>query len=109
MEKTYTLQGGEKIKALKDLKGHSDSFNTPERIVIFKNTILQVPKQGTMRGDVFATVMEGDCKITLRGYCEGQIRNLKPHEKVGLSEGHIFPPSPYSLGSVDLNMWEIIR
>ena len=64
----FELKGGMLIRAKVDLRGVSNSYNTPERIDIPKGTILRLPNEGTNRGDVFCRVVEGECIVTLRGY-----------------------------------------
>lgn len=101
------------IRAKVDLRGTSNSYNTPERIDIPKGTILRVPSEGTNRGDVFCKLIEGECTKTLRGGSyEGQTRVMTPesnkYEVVGLIEG-VNTRYPYDLGLADKNYWEIVN
>mgnify|MGYP003348754579 FL=1 len=106
----FELKGGMLIRAKVDLRGVSNSYNTPERIDIPKGTILRLPSEGTNRGDVFCRVVEGECIVTLRGYYEGEKRQIKAgdtYSVVGLSEG-VKTRCPYDLGVADKNSWEIV-
>jgi len=100
------LKGGERIVALVNTNGVSNSYNTPERIDIEKGTILRCPNSGTRMGDAFATLVRGNAVKHCRGYNEGEKQKLKGGDTVGLSGG--YKSAPYSLGSIDLRVWEII-
>jgi len=109
----HQLKGGEYIKALVDTRGVSNSYNTPERIDIKKGTILECPNSGTRMGDAFASLVSGNAVKHCRGYNEGEKQELKPSVPrgiraiVGLSGG--YNSAPYSLGQIDLRVWEIIK
>jgi hypothetical protein len=107
----FELKGGMFIRAKVDLRGVSNSYNTPERIDIPKGTIFSLPSEGTNRGDVFCKLVEGECTKTLRGHNEGQIRVITPDNSkfdvVGLSEG-VKTRYPYDLGLADKTCWEIV-
>lgn len=109
----FELKGGMLIRAKKDLKGVSNSYNTPERIEIPMGTILRLPKDGTSRGDVFCSVVEGECVVHVRNMyrdTDGETRVIKggdTHSVVGLFSGHK-TRYPYDLGLADKNCWEII-
>jgi len=109
----FELKGGMLIRAKKDLIGVSNSYNTPERIDIPKGVILEIPTQGTDRGDVFCKLIEGKCEKTLRGGSyEGQISVMTPEsnrfEVVGLRQG-VDTRYPCDLGLADKNFWEIVK
>jgi hypothetical protein len=105
----FALKQGMLIRAKKDLRGVSNSYNTPERIDILKGTILILPSEGTNRGDVFTTIYEGECIIHLRGLCEGEKKKLDgscAFSKIGLSEG-VKTSYPCDLGMAQKDCWEI--
>ena len=103
------LKGGERIKALEDLTGVSNSYNTPERIDIPEGTVLRVGSSGTRFGDCFCTLLEGAPILHCRGRgIEGQKKEMQVgSSRIGLSEG--YKTAPYSLGQIDLRVWEIIK
>ena len=100
------LLGGERIKALKDTIGVSNSYNTPERIDIEKGTILRCPYSGTRFGDAFATLVSGNSIKHCRGYNDGEKQVVEVGGTIGLGGG--YKTAPYSLGQIDLRVWEII-
>jgi hypothetical protein len=109
LSKYEVLKGGDNITALVDLQGVSTSFNTPELIKIPKGTILQVPHQGTSRGDVFCTIADGKATLISRARgSEGEEIELKRFAKVGLRMGHK-TRCPYDLGMVETSKWKISR
>ena len=97
------------IRAKKDLRGVSNSYNTPERIEIKKGTLLVVPGEGTRFGDCFCKIREGKAIKHCRGYNEGEKREMTPENSsrdvIGLGEG--YKTAPYSLGQIDTDFWEI--
>ena len=109
----FKLKEGMLIRAKKDLKGVSNSYSTPERIDIPKGTILKVPIEGTRLGDVFCSVVEGECVVHLRSMyrdTNGEtkiIRNGDNNNTVGLTEG-VKTSYPHDLGTADKTCWEII-
>lgn len=109
----FKLKEGMLIRAKKDLKGVSNSYSTPERIDIPKGTILKVPIEGTRLGDVFCSVVEGECVVHLRSMyrdTNGEtkiIRNGDNNNRVGLTEG-VKTRYPHDLGTADKTCWEII-
>jgi len=108
----FVLEGGMLIRAKKDLTGTSNCYNTPERIDIPKGTILQIPSEGTNRGDVFCRLIEGECiKILRGGSHDGEIRIMKPEDNrfdvVGLREG-VNTRYPYDLGVAQKEFWELV-
>ena len=110
----FELRGGMLIRAKKDLRGVSNSYNTPERIDIPKGTILRLPKDGTNRSDVFCSVVEGECIVHVRSMyrdTDGETRVIKggdTHSVVGLREGNK-TSYPYDLGVADKTCWEIVE
>jgi len=110
----FELRGGMLIRAKKDLRGTSNSYNTPERIDIPKGTILKVPLEGTRMGDVFCSVVEGECVVHVRSMyrdTNGEtsvIRNGDNNNRVGLNEG-VKTRCPYDLGVADKTCWEIVK
>lgn len=110
----FELKGGMLIRAKKDLGGTSNSYNTPERIDIPKGTILRLPNDGTNRGDVFCSVVEGECIVHVRSMyrnTDGETRVIKggdTHRVVGLYEG-VKTRYPYDLGLADKTCWEIVK
>ena len=110
----FKLKDGMLIRAKKDLKGVSNSYNTPERIDIPKGTILKVPLEGTRIGDVFCSVVEGECVVHVRSMyrdTNGEtrvIRNGDNNNRVGLNEG-VKTSYPYDLGVADKTCWEIVK
>jgi hypothetical protein len=110
----FELKGGMLIRAKVDLKGTSNSYNTPETIDIPKGTILRLPSDGTNRGDVFCKVVEGECIVHCRhpyGYVGEPTRAIKggdTYSVVGLSVG-VKTRCPYDLGLADKNCWEIVQ
>jgi hypothetical protein len=109
MEKKLTKDV--KIKALRQLKGVSSSYSTPERIDIPAGTILKVPSSGTNRGDLFCEIIEGEPIVHCRGYNNDKPRTMSPNswtDKVGLSEG-FNSRYPYDLGVINTDCWEIIK
>jgi len=102
----FSLKEGMLIKAKADLRGVSNSYNTPERIDITKGTVLRVPNSGTNRGDVFCDVVEGECIKHCRGYSEGEKINVS--DSVGLTQG-VNTRCPYDLGVADKLFWEIVE
>jgi hypothetical protein len=109
----FELKDGMLIRAKIDLRGTSNSYNTPERIDIPKGTILSVPSEGTNRGDVFCRVVEGECIVHCRSmYREPSeptraIKGGDIYSRVGLNEG-VKTRYPYDLGLADKNFWEIV-
>lgn len=109
----FKLKEGMLIRAKKDLKGVSNSYSTPERIDIPKGTILKVPLEGTRMGDVFCSVVEGECVVHVRSMhrdTNGEtrvIRNGDNNNRVGLAEG-VKTSYPHDLGTADKTCWEII-
>ena len=110
----FQLKGGMLIRAKKDLRGTSNSYNTPETIDIPKGTILMLPSDGTNRGDVFCHVVEGECIVHVRSTyrdTNGETRVIKGGDKysvVGLREG-VNTRYPYDLGLADKTCWEIVK
>jgi hypothetical protein len=110
----FELRGSMLIRAKKDLKGVSNSYNTPERIDIPMGTILRLPKDGTNRGDVFCSVVEGECVVHVRNMyrdTDGETRVIKggdTYSVVGLYSGHK-TRYPYDLGLADKTCWEIVE
>ena len=110
----FELKGGMLIRAKVDLKGTSNSYNTPETIDIPKGTILRLPSEGTNRGDVFCKVVEGECIVHVRSMyrdTNGETRVIKADDTysvVGLRVG-VKTRYPYHLGSADKNCWEIVQ
>jgi hypothetical protein len=104
------LKIGDKIVALRDTRGISNSYNTPERIDISEGTMLHVYSDGTNRGDVFTKFVSGKAIKHLRGGSyEGQQREQVSGDIVGLSgDGHK-TRYPYDLGIVDLRVWGVYR
>jgi hypothetical protein len=100
------LKGGERIVALVNTNGVSNSYNTPERIDIEKGTILRCPNSGTRMGHAFATLVRGNAVKYCRGHNEGEEREQKHGDIIGLSGG--YNSAPYSLGCIDLRVWKII-
>lgn len=98
-------KGGMLIRAKKDLRGVSNSYNTPERIDIKKGTLLLVPPSGTRMGDCFCNLAEGKATLHCRGHNEGELEELKPNATIGLREG--YSDAPYSLGTIDTECWDI--
>jgi hypothetical protein len=109
----FELKGGMLIRAKKDLTGTSNSYNTPERIDIPKGSILKLPNGGTNRGDVFCSLVEGQCVVHLRSMyrdTNGEtsiINGGDNHRVVGLREG-VETRYPCDLGLADKTCWEII-
>jgi hypothetical protein len=102
------LKGGERIKALENLTGVSNSYSTPERIDIPKGTIIRVGQSGTRFGDCFCTLVEGTPILHCRGHNEGaKIQMQVGASGIGLSEG--YETAPYSLGQLDMRVWEILK
>jgi len=104
--KFQQLRGGERIVALVNTNGVSNSYNTPERIDIEKGTILRCPNSGTRMGDAFATLVSGNSIKHCRGYNEGEKQVVGVGGTIGLGGG--YKAAPYSLGQIDLRVWEII-
>jgi hypothetical protein len=110
----FELKGGMFIRAKVDLRGVSNSYNTPETISVPKGTILKVPNQGTNRGDVFCSVIEGECIVYCRSmYSDPKeltrvIKGGDTHSPVGLREG-VNTRYPYDLGLADKSFWEIVE
>ena len=110
----FELKGDMLIRAKKDLKGTSNSYNTPETIDIPKGTILRLPSSGTNRGDVFCSVVEGECIVHVRSMyrdTNGETSIIKGGDKysvVGLREG-VKTRCPYDLGVADKTCWEIVK
>ena len=103
------LKSGDLIKAKTNLRGVTNSYNTPERINISKGTILRVPSEGTRMGDVFCTLVEGECTYEQRPISDGEKTNsMKIGSKVGLSQGHK-SYGPYDLGKIDSTAWEKVN
>jgi hypothetical protein len=107
------LQSFDKIKALQSLTGKSDSYNTPERIDVPEGVILLVPKYGTSRGDVFCTIVAGECILHCRSLETDHLniektKVLSIGDKVGLHDGHS-TRFPEDLGEINNDYWEIIK
>ena len=105
------LKGGEHIQALKNVRGVSNSYNTPERINIPKGTIVNCPNSATRMGDCFTTMVQQPSKDKApikecRGHNEGERQEVKYGGIIGLNEG--YQTAPYSLGKIDLRIWKII-
>lgn len=102
----HQLKGGENIIALVDTKGISNSYSTPEEIIIKKGTMLQCPHGGTRMGDCFTNFVEGHAVKTCRGFNEGEKQEQKRGDIVGLTGG--YKSAPYSLGQIDLRVWKLV-
>ena len=100
------LKGEERIEALVNTRGVSNSYNTPEHIDIKTGTILVCPNTGTRMGDAFARFVQGEAIKDCRGHNEGEKQEQKRGDVVGLSGG--YKSAPYSLGKIDLRIWKIV-
>lgn len=99
------LVRGMQIKALEDLRGVSNSYNTPERIDISKGTILLIPREGYANGDVFCKIISGECIKTVRPSGEKvKLRINHSGDVVGLSGGH--ESAAYGLGRILKNKFK---
>jgi len=109
-EKEIQLKGDERIRAKKNLYGHSSCWSMPERIEISKGTVLKVPKEGTYMGDCFCYLIEGKCIKTTRSMLQssdGKIIIMETGDTVGLSQG--YKSAAYALGKIETDCWEIIE
>lgn len=100
---------GMKIRAKRDIRGVSDSYNTPERIDIKEGAVLLVPASGTRFGDCFCKLLEGVAILHCResfGFSNGKTREIGSNDKIGLKEG--YETAPYSLGRIDTEVWEVL-
>jgi hypothetical protein len=99
------LKLGDKIIALVDTNGCSNSYNAPERIDIKEGTILEVSTTSN-RGDCFTNFISGDAVKTLRGgQYEGETRILKSGDTIILRGGHR-TRCPYDVGIINLKFWK---
>lgn len=102
----FNLEKGMIIRAKKDLKGCTNSFNTPETVFIEKGTTLKIPEYGTRMGDVFTTLIDG-----VATYVSRSPSNKGGHIEattVGLQEGHE-SNYPQDLGQADIDSWEVVH
>jgi hypothetical protein len=100
---------GMKIRARRDVRGVSSSYNTPERIDINEGAVLLVPASGTRFGDCFCRLLEGVAIVNCRGIYEGKKREVQINNNmdvIGLVEG--YEAAPYSLGRIDTEVWEVL-
>lgn len=106
------LEKGMKLKALRNMKGTSNSYNTPELIDIPKGTVLHAKNEGTRMGDAFTHIIEGECTKHVRHMydkeVDGTLSTMSPTKDwiVGLRDG--YESAPYSLGYIHLDYWEIV-
>lgn len=108
----YLLSHGVVIRAKKDLRAKSSSWNTPENIDVPKGTTLMVMATAN-NGDVFVKLMEGVCTLHSRARDrEGETIELRVNTYGGsdfiLNQGHK-SRHPYDWGLIDLEFWEVVR
>ncbi len=104
----YELKEGDKIICLKNTFGLSNSYNTPEKIDIFKGTMLVVTESSS-HGHCFTKFIHGNAVKYLRGRgYEGQTSEQGLGDKIILNGGHK-SRSPYDLGLINLRIWKLVK
>ena len=105
------LSPKDKIKAKRDLAvAFPVGTGRDNSGYVTKGTVLQLDSQGTSRGDNFAKVVSGNAySWKYEGYGSEPI-GVYSKERVALSYrgGWSMGYAPYSLGSIDPKLWEIL-
>ena len=104
----YNLKPGMLIRAKRDLRSSTRSWNSPQRSTIKENTVLMVPSRGTSYGDVgprYVGIIDAEGKFTSFASKGGRIIGGQGEDF--LREGHT-TRCPEDLGLADPDAYEIV-